>query len=242
MKRNFKDVSIVELTDSLQAKLSCSCASSENINTCFENYFDNVGAVLDNIWPKKEVKSKKRKSKPRYNDHIYGLRKLTRQNEKIWRRTGLEIHRQIFREHRKNSTDCITQAKINYYNEKLAGADQRTAFQVLSQLVKKTDHALPEDFNSDLCDMFATFFDEKIAKIHKDIDNVPLIEPPPVRAVRTENLSCLSPTSCAEVNKNIMACKSKPCCLDVIPRYFEKNSFGSSQIITRLVNISFTIP
>ena len=80
LKRNFKDVNIVELTDSLQAKLSCSCASSENIDTCLENYFDNVVAVLDNICPKKEVKSKKRKSKPWYNDHIHGLHKLTRQN------------------------------------------------------------------------------------------------------------------------------------------------------------------
>ena len=143
--------------------------------------------MLDNIRPKKEVKSKKRKSKPWYNDHTHGLRKLTRQNEKIWRRTGLEIHRQIFREHRNNLTDCITQAKIKYNTEKLAGADKRTAFQVLSQLVKKTDHALPEDSNGDLCNKFATFFDEKIAKIRKDIDNVtvPLIEPPPVRAART---------------------------------------------------------
>ena len=90
---------------------------------------------------------------------------------------------------------CITQAKMKYHNKKLAGADQRTAFQVLSQLVKKTDHALPEDSNGDLCDKF---FDEKIAKIRKSIDNVtvPLIEPPPVRAVRTQNLSCSPPTSC----------------------------------------------
>ena len=64
LKRNFEDVNIVELTDSLQAKLSCSCASSENIETCLENYFDNVESVLDNMCPKKEDKSKKRKSKP----------------------------------------------------------------------------------------------------------------------------------------------------------------------------------
>ena len=180
------------------------------------------------------------KSKPWYNDHIYGLRKLTRQNEEIWRCTGLEKHRQIFREQRNNLTDCITQAKIKYDNKKLAGADQRTAFQVLSQLVEKTDHALPEDSNGDLCDKFATLFDEKITKIPKDIDNVtvPLIEPPPVRAVRTENLSFLPLTSREEI---IMACKSKSCCLDVIPTdILKKNLSAYSQIIPRLVNISFT--
>ena len=118
-----------------------------------------------------------------------------------------------------------------------------TLTQILSQVVKKTDHALPEDSNGDLCDKFATFFDKKIAKIRKDIDNVtvPLIEPPPVRAVRTENLSCLPPTSCEEVNKIILACKSKSCCLDVIPTDILKKTLSAhSQIITRLVNISFT--
>ena len=140
-------------------------------------------------------------------------------------------------------TDCITQAKIKYYNEKLAGADQRTAFQVLSQLVKKTDHALPGDSNGDLCNKFATLFDEKIAKTRKYIDNVtvPLIESQPVGAVRTENLSCLPSTSCEEVNKIIMACKSKSCCLDVIPTDSLKKTLSAySQIKTRLVNIPFT--
>ena len=114
---------------------------------------------------------------------------------------------------------------------------------VLGQLVKETDDALPEDSNGNLGDKFATFFDEKIAKIRKDTDNVTvlLIEPPPVRAVRTENLSCLPQTSCEEVNKIIMAWKSKSCCLDVIPTDILKKTLPAhSQIRTRLVNISFT--
>ena len=64
--------------------------------------------------PRRKSSRKKGKAS-RGSDHIHGLRKLTRQNENIWRRTaGLEIHRQIFREHMNNLTDCITQAKIKY--------------------------------------------------------------------------------------------------------------------------------
>ena len=70
---------------------------------------------------------------------------------------------------------------------------------------------------------------------------VPLIEPPPVRAVKTRDLSCLPPKFCEEVYKIIMARKSKSCCLDVIPTYILKKTLSAhSQIITRLVNIYFT--
>ena len=51
----------------------------------------------------------------------YGTMKRFRRN------SSLEIHRQIFRDHRNNMTKEITQAIIEYYTGKLTGADQVTA-------------------------------------------------------------------------------------------------------------------
>ena len=62
------------------------------------------------------------------------MRKLLRHNEKMWQNSDLEIHRQIFRDHRNNLTKEITQAKIEYYKGKRTGADQRTAFKVMSNI------------------------------------------------------------------------------------------------------------
>ena len=81
---------------------------------------------------KKRWKVKKKdRSKPWYTDNIHGMRKLLRHYEKMWRNSGLEIHRQIFRYHRNNLTKEIIQSKIEYYKGKLTGAYQGTAFKVV---------------------------------------------------------------------------------------------------------------
>ena len=137
------------------------------------------------------------------------MRKLLRHNEKTWRNSGLEIHRQILRDHRNNLTKEITQAKIEYYKEKLTGADQGTAFKVMSNILSTSSDNLPDDPpDGALSDQFAVFFDEKITKIRKAIDSVtPQLDITTPTTVQKAALSSLTEASVEEVSKIIMACK-----------------------------------
>ena len=168
-RRNVHDIDISTQKNSLMVNINKETDS--DADTIIESYMNAVGTTLDELCPKKRRKVKKKeRSKPWYTDTIHGMRKLLRHYEKMWRNSGLEIHRQIFRDHRNNLTKEITQAKIEYYKEKLTGADQGTAFKVMSNILSTSGDNLPDDPpDGALSDQFAVFFDEKITKIRKAI-------------------------------------------------------------------------
>ena len=208
------------------------------------SYMNAVETTLDELCPKKRRKLKKKeKSKPWYTDNIHGMRKLLRHNKKMWRNSGLEIHRQIFSDHRNNLTKEITQAKIEYYKEKLTGADQGTAFKVMSNILSTAGDNLPDDPpDGALSDQFAVFFVEKITKIRKAIDSVtPQLDITTPTTVQKAALSSLTEASVEEVSKIIMACKPKSCALDSLPTDILKLKLPVHlDTITKLVNTSFS--
>ena len=61
----------------------------------------------------------------------------------------------------KYLTKKITLAKIEYYKEKLTGADQGTAFKLMSNILCTSGDSLPDDPpDSALSDQYAVFFNE----------------------------------------------------------------------------------
>ena len=241
-RRNFRDIDISTLKNYLMVNINKETDS--DADTIIESYMNAVETTLDELCPKKRRKLKKKEgTKPWYTDNIHGMRKLLRHNEKMWRNSGLEIHRHIFTDHRNNLTKEITQAKIEYYKEKLTGADQGTAFKVMSNILSTSGDNLPDDPpDGALSDQFAVFFDEKITKIRKAIDSVtPQLDITTPTTVQKAALSSLTEASVEEVSKIIMSCKPKSCALDSLPTDILKLTLPVHlDTITKLVNTSFS--
>ena len=99
---------------------------------------------------------------------IHNARQIRRTNENTWRKTGLEIHRQIFTQHRREVNYMILRAKQLYHQRKLLNQDQKACFRVIARLLNTSLESLPDKTNTKDND-FAHFFTNKITLIREQI-------------------------------------------------------------------------
>ena len=162
------------------------------------------------------------------------------------RETKLEIHRQIFVQHRSEVNTMISRAKQQYYEHKLAATDQKTCFKVVSELLDTAGTTLPDSTNNQhLCDDFAKFFSDKITLIREniqrrvqDVDSRVCEETD--RSAVQYTLDELAPTTEAELIRILRNSSDKTCCLDAIPTNLIKK-YASLHIpyLVAIVNNSF---
>ena len=89
---------------------------------------DSDCKVLDELAPLKSGKPKKRMLCKWYTDEIHLMRQLRGKNESIWRKSGLEVHRMIYINHRNEVNQAIRKAKCDYYIALLEKADVKVDF------------------------------------------------------------------------------------------------------------------
>ena len=89
-----------------------------------------------------------------------------RKAESAWRRTKLEVHRQIFVAARDECNDLITQTKTTFYRDKLQYADNKSIFQIVGSLSGKPPPSYPDhDSISECVNTFSAYFTGKISEI-----------------------------------------------------------------------------
>ena len=89
---------LVRLETDLSSRLA-SIDTTLDVNTMVGQYEHAVLSTIDLHAPVTVRMKACRRKEPWYNDDIHQARTLRRANEKRWRTTKLEVHRQIFVEH-----------------------------------------------------------------------------------------------------------------------------------------------
>ena len=79
-----------------------------------------------------------------YTDEIHLMRQLRRKNESIWRKSGLEVHRRIYINHRNEVNQAIRKAKCDYYITLLEKADVKVAISTVNRLLASLSPQLPD--------------------------------------------------------------------------------------------------
>ena len=110
-----------------------------------------------------------RRCEPWYDEHIHNARQLRRANERRRRKTKLEVHRLIFVEHRSQVNSMIAKAKRAYYEGVLSAGEKKTCFAVVNRQLSSQDKKLPDASSVELCQRFASFFQNKISLIREKI-------------------------------------------------------------------------
>ena len=70
-------------------------------------------------------------------------RRERRRHERNWRKSGFQVHRQLYVDQRKRVNDMMDQAKQDHYRKELEGADTKTVFKRVNTLLKKPVKTLP---------------------------------------------------------------------------------------------------
>ena len=190
---------------------------------------------------------------PWFNKHLFNMKRERRQAERLWRRTGLLTHRQLYRSKCK-MYDKLTRDTRKQYTSNIikdCGTDQRKLFREADRLLGRTKSLnLPKhDSPKKLANRFADFFSEKIKNIKTDLireqaetsnteqcqeTNDPTIDVN-VKAV----LSFFENATEEEVAEIIQRSQSKHCSLDPIPTWFLKQNLQQlCPIITNIINKS----
>ena len=214
----------------------------------WKQYCSAIADTLDEHAPKVPRKRAIKKRCPWYTPEIHNLRRVQRRAERQWRKSHLQIHREIFVNARNDVNSHISQEKSKYFNDVLQKADNcKTTYTVLNQLLKNQQNALPHtDDVQKLCQDFSEFFASKITKLRADIEQqlvVFNIQDPLCNTVfQTPTLfSAFNTVSQEEVAVLIRKCSAKSCCLDPLPTDLLKRTMDVHiPVLTEMINRSFT--
>lgn len=223
---------------------------TDDVDELTNRYNNVLSELLDKHAPIKSKTITVHTSAPWYTDEINIAKQKRRKAERKWRKTRLEIDRQLYQLARDEVTSLIARSKESYYKERISSSSnsQATLFSCVQELlnVKKCATLPITDTPKDLANKIATFFDDKIMRIRaylsalqhqtandQDAEEEQLVD-------SDSFLLCFSPVCEKEIEKLIMKSATKTCCLDPIPTHLLKKVLHVLlPVITKIINLSF---
>ncbi|XP_071804816.1 uncharacterized protein [Asterias amurensis] len=186
-----------------------------------EQYNGILSRALDKHAPVKQRSITLHHNSPWCTDAVRAAKKKRRQIENKWRRTHLEIDRQLYCEQKKLVIHLTERAKSNYYNELFADhrKDQKQIYRLTDKLLHKNKSS-PVPFarvQYNLAHEFCTFFTDKIKRIRDGQETVHTCEPHGSDGHASSKLNAFDDVTVKNVHATLTKSPPKSCNLDPIP-------------------------
>ena len=242
--RQLRKIDIPTLCNDIKTRFLTEKSVDLCCNELTLQYNKELALLIDQHAPLRQKKTRKTPSAPWFNDITLAARSVKRRNERLWKKTRLTVHYEIFQASCRQYYSTIEASKRNLYANKIMTADSRKMFQVVKELTTITTHALPSHNDAvQLANDFSDYFANKVSKIRQALDATPTDE--------CDNAEvCLKPdtklqqfysVSESDVKKVIMKYPAKSCKLDPMPAWLVRDCLNVLiGPITRIINSSFT--
>ena len=229
---------------------SVSNINTNDISVAVTEYNTRLSEILDKHAPNQNKTIILRPNAPWYNESIRDAKREKRKHERKWRRTGKDTDKNTYKTQCQTVNELINTTKTQFYSDKIQehGKDQKALYRIANKLLSRQGEPTYPSHDSveDLCNRFAQFFVDKIAKIRQNLTSlesetdeqgIANINNPEIKSA----LASLQPASEEEVRKIIMQSPSKTCDLDPIPTWLVKDCIDELlPVITQVVNISLS--
>ena len=246
--RRLRDLDLDKVAEDIERSSLSKICSDNDINDMCEAYTSNLKDILDKHAPLIERKINTRPKTPWYNEDIKAAKRLKRQHEKKWRKTRLQIDREIFTASRNKVCHMIKAAKTAHYTKQIEECDKdpKKLYAVLNSISSKpSSRKLPTGELHDILQAFSDFFVTKIENLRNVI----------LSSVSTSSsaLSCnimehekpehvfdqFVPATGKEIKEIIQNSKTTSCLLDPIPTSILKHLLPVLlPVITTIINKS----
>jgi hypothetical protein len=240
--RNLRAVNIETLRADI-TELIAGVKSDLDVQSLANIYEDGLKRVLDRQAPLVTRRVRIRPSAPWLTSQVRDARRKRRRAERLWKKTKLTIHRDMFVDARNKASHSVFLAKRDYYSDKIDSPvfNTKQLFNVSNELLKKgKSSCLPSNIPSaDLPFQFSKFFSDKIKNLRDDLDSRHC-EPPSFKVYEGPVFDRFRSVSENEISELIKSTPTKGCILDPLPTQLVKECIVELvPLITCIINTSF---
>ena len=232
--------------DMLQASISSSSLSRDPVDDAsladmISTYQDGLKDIMNDLAPLKTLNVTIHPEAPWYNDTLRQAKQQRRRTERLWRKSNLTVHREMYMSARDNVNALLHSSRTEYYSNRVASCagNSKELFRLLNTLLGRSQTLkLPSGDPATSALAFSDFFVLKIDRIRRSI---PLTPAPLTLATPhlTSTLSAFAPISAETLSKLIASAPTKHCELDPIPTHLLKLVVSElSPLILRVINNS----
>ena len=145
----------------------------ENLDELTNLYNSTISCLLDKHAPLKE-KIIIDRSNQGFDIKAKEAKKKKRDSEKQWRRTGLTVHKQIFRQHKNEYNLILKESNAKNIQDELKESerDPKKTFDIINKLLGKESNLpiLPNLDEKTAAETISTYFTNKITQISTDLE------------------------------------------------------------------------
>ena len=162
--RKIKAIDHDELQKSVSDSALCKTPLNKyaDLNDLISQYQQDLTQVLNLVAPEKTKLFVEPPLIPWMNQEILNSKKRKRKLEKLWRKTTLTVHYEMYRLEKTNMQSLIAKSKTSHYRTKIeeCSGNQGLIFKLISHLQNiKAKPTLPSHENiNDVCNTFNDFF------------------------------------------------------------------------------------
>ena len=130
---------------------------------------------MDSVAPLCSRTITERSRSPWFSDEVKTMKRSQRQAERKWRKTKLQVHRDIYIKSRNEKCALILKLKQHFYINKFESVtSSKELYQISNELFGITKSSpLPDGNELDICENLITFFCDKITTIRVYLDKQP---------------------------------------------------------------------
>lgn len=226
--RNIKDIQMDSLSSCIATLTPDSSSTPDDLVTLYNNGLTNI---LNSLAPVKSRSVSFTRSAPWFTPDLRSMKAKKRQLERLLRKTGLTIHKDMYLAHLSHYKDSISNAKSQYYSGLICShaGNTKTLFSVFNRIIQPPHSLPPHLYSSDTCNSLLLFFNEKINKIHQHLgpSTSPLTFPLSELPTPCHPLSTFELPNPSEISDLISKSKPSSCQLDPIPTVLVKSCLPS---------------
>ena len=113
-----------------------------------------------------------RPQSPWFNEDCQEAKRCLRRLERRWRKSRLEVDRQLFIKESEKYNKLLSEAKRSHFHQELQDCGPRSFFSKVSKLLEKSEKILPKVriLNSTLSNLFCNYFATKIENIVESLN------------------------------------------------------------------------
>ena len=213
-----------------------------NVGSLVDSYNSGLRTVLDRHAPLNIRRVRDRPSALWLTKEVRNARRKRRRAERLWRKTKLTVHKEMYINTRMEATQHVIAAKRQFFANKIDSGTFSTKqlFSVSNQLLGKSrSHSLPSNIPpNELPKVFCKFFSDKISNLREKLDSRHSL-PPTFTVYEGPVLDQFASVSEDEISDLIKKMPTKGCILDPMPTDMVKQCADDLvPLITCIINES----